>query len=110
MSKLSKNNTDGIGTFYPFRSTKNKRRQTCISPKVVKFDHFKIWVMDNFPRSKKFYCITISYPILNDISRPAVAFFCRSHVCKGYIILVFPVKNIYLCVLNRYFYHYNQCF
>lgn len=47
ITSLFNKNTDGIGTFYPFRSTKNKRRQTCISPKVVKFDHFKIWVMDN---------------------------------------------------------------
>ncbi len=47
ITSLFNKNTDGIGTFYPFRSTKNKRRQTCISPKVVKFDHFKICVMDN---------------------------------------------------------------
>lgn len=75
ITSLFNKNTDGIGTFYPFRSTKNKRRQTCISPKVVKFDHFKIGIVNYFPSSKKFNRIAVSNPILDYISRSTISLF-----------------------------------
>ena len=60
VAAFSYNDSNGMSAFNPVAATKHKGRKSCLFSKVVKFDHFKIWVMDYFPYSEKFNCISIS--------------------------------------------------
>lgn len=76
-----------------------RNRKGCFS-KVVKFDHFKIRVVDYFPSSKKFNRVTIPNPIFDYICRSAVILFGRSHICKRNIVLFVPLQGCYLRILD----------
>lgn len=59
-----RNDDSGLGVFYVFLAVLIYG----LHSKVVKFDHFKIRVMDNLPCTKKLYRSAISYPVLDNIS------------------------------------------
>jgi hypothetical protein len=67
------NDTDGIGFLNPLAYTHNETWQTCLHSKVVKFDHFKIWIVYHFPSTKKLNSVSCTNPILDDVGSTAFA-------------------------------------
>ena len=48
---------------YPLLRAQREGRQTCLNLKVVKFDHFEIWVEHYLPRSQKLKRRATAYPV-----------------------------------------------
>ena len=59
---------DRIGLFDPFFCTQCKGMQSGFALKVVEFDHFKVWVVHNFPCSQEFQRCAGAKPVFNHIS------------------------------------------
>ena len=58
--------TDGIGSFNPFRRTQDETRQTRLLSKVVKFDHFKTGIVNRLPRTQKLNGISVANPVFDE--------------------------------------------
>ena len=79
--------------FYPFLNTELITIQTSLTFNYGEFAIIKIGVVDLFPDTKKFNCVSIPQPIRDK----EVSIFCFQHIRQGNIISVINGGNSYLC-------------
>ena len=60
-----------IGLFNPFFGAQRKSMQSGFALKVVEFDHFKVWIVHNFPGSQEFQRRAGAKPVFDHISGAA---------------------------------------
>ena len=97
---------------YPLFRAQREGRQTCLSLKVVKFDHFEIGVEHYLPRSQKLKRRATAYPVFYDVGGAGLAAFSFRHIGYADLIRYWRVEGqideVFVAVFRWYGVQYRK--